>query len=232
MQAKEFDKFAEEYLAVHSRNIAFSGEDPEYFSRYKIDEVRRRWDGERRPEPAAILDFGTGIGSSLPFLASRFPGAAITGLDVSSRSLSIAEQRFAGTAKLVSYGGGADIPLPGNSFDLIFSACVFHHIDSSEHAAIFARLRALLKVEGRMFIFEHNPLNPVTRYIVATCPFDANAVLVPAHRLKKEQEEAGFRNVQIAYTGFFPGALRVFRPLERFMTMLPIGAQYYTIAHA
>lgn len=232
MDVEEFDKFADEYLAVHSRNIAISGEGPEYFSRYKIDEVRRRWYGEKRAQPATILDFGTGIGSSLPFLASRFPAAAITGVDVSSRSLAIAEQRFAGTAKLVSYAGGADIPLPDKSFDLIFSACVFHHIASSEHAAIFTRLRALLKADGLMFIFEHNPLNPVTRYIVATCPFDENAVLMPAQRLRQEQEQAGFKKVQVAYAGFFPGALRIFRPLERFMTALPIGAQYYTMAHA
>jgi len=85
----EFDKFAEEYLCAHAKNIACTGEDPGYFSRYKIEEVRRRWDKKKRPEPGAILDFGTGIGGSLPFLAKLFPGAAITALDVSSRSLEI-----------------------------------------------------------------------------------------------------------------------------------------------
>ena len=65
---------------------------------------------------------------------------------------------------------------------------------------------------------------------MATCPFDENAVLVPAAALKKSQAAAGFREVKVAYTGFFPGPVRALRPLERFMTALPVGAQYYTVA--
>jgi hypothetical protein len=81
-------------------------------------------------------------------------------------------------------------------------------------------------------IFEHNPVNPVTRYIVASCPFDENAVLIPAPVFAQRQREAGFRDIRTAFTGFFPGPLRALRPLERFMTPLPVGAQYYTLAHA
>ena len=85
---------------------------------------------------------------------------------------------------------------------------------------------------GLMMVFEHNPLNPATRYIVATCPFDENAVLLGAPALRRSQEKAGFDGVSVAYTGFFPGRLRALRPLERFMSALPLGAQYYTVAHA
>jgi hypothetical protein len=83
-----------------------------------------------------------------------------------------------------------------------------------------------------MVTFEHNPLNPVTRYIVATCPFDKNAILLPARTLVRRQRQAGFSNIGVRYTGFFPGPLRALRPLERFMTGMPIGAQYYTFARA
>jgi SAM-dependent methyltransferase len=231
MDVAEFDQFADEYTATHAANIRMSGEDPEYFARYKIEEVRRRWTASGRAEPRAILDFGTGIGNSLPHLARLFPGAAVTGLDVSEKSLAVADRRFSGIATLVPYDG-AEIPLPAQSFDLIFSACVFHHIDAAEHAGIFAQLRRLLRPEGLMAIFEHNPVNPATRHIVATCPFDANAVLLSSAELKRSQTEAGFGKIEVAYTGFFPGALRSLRPLERYMARLPIGAQYYTLAHA
>jgi hypothetical protein len=83
-----------------------------------------------------------------------------------------------------------------------------------------------------MVIFEHNPLNPATRHIVATCPFDANAVLLRARSFRESQLAAGFREVSISYTAFFPGPLRALRPLERLMTGLPLGAQYYTLARA
>jgi ubiquinone/menaquinone biosynthesis C-methylase UbiE len=230
MDAAEFDKFADEYLATHAVNIKISGEDPDYFARYKIEEVSRRWAASKPHAPATILDFGTGIGNSLPFLASAFPTAKVTGLDISEKSLSLAERRFPGVAQLVRYDGG-DIPLETSSFDLIFSSCVFHHIEAETHVALFKQLKRLLRPSGMMTIFEHNPVNPVTRHIVATCPFDENAILIPSGELKRRQVEAGFGRIDVAYTGFFPGALSALRPLERFMTALPIGAQYYTLAH-
>ncbi|HTI67771.1 MAG TPA: class I SAM-dependent methyltransferase [Caulobacteraceae bacterium] len=231
MDVAEFDKFADEYLAAHTENLKISGEAPDYFARYKLDEIRRRWTALKLPEPAAVLDFGAGIGNSLPHLNRAFPKARLTGLDVSEKSLAVAAQRFPGLAELVRYEGG-EPPLPEAAFDLIFSACVFHHIEADEHVALLARLRRLLKPGGVLAIFEHNPVNPVTRYIVATCPFDENAVLIPAPVFARRQKAAGFRTVKVAYTGFFPGSLSGLRPLERYMTALPVGAQYYTLAHA
>jgi hypothetical protein len=35
-----------------------------------------------------------------------------------------------------------------------------------------------LKEDGHFIIFEHNPINPVTRHLVKNCPFDADAVLL------------------------------------------------------
>jgi len=34
MDVKEFDKFAGEYLKLHSQNICVTGEKPEYFARF------------------------------------------------------------------------------------------------------------------------------------------------------------------------------------------------------
>jgi SAM-dependent methyltransferase len=228
MDSAEFDKVADEYLAIHTRNIRLTGEDPEYFARYKIEEVRRRWRQARKAEPRAILDFGTGVGASLPHLARLFPDTGLTALDVSQKCLAVAEGRKV-KADLVWYQGG-EIPLPREKFDLVFSACVFHHIEAAEHAGLLAQLRNLLRPGGWLVIFEHNPVNPVTRYIVATCEFDENAVLIPAGRLKAREKAAGFSKVEVAYTGFFPGPLRSLRPLERYLSALPVGAQYYTLA--
>ncbi len=231
MDAAEFDRFADEYTATHAENIRMGGEDPAYFARYKIEEVRRRWDLAGRDEPQAVLDFGTGIGNSLPHLRRLFPRSALTGLDVSQRSLEVAERRFPGAARLLRYAGEGALPLESGRFQLVFSACVFHHVDAAEHGRLLAELRRVLAPGGWLVIFEHNPANPATRHIVATCPFDGNAVLLPAAVLKRREQQAGLQDVEVAYTAFFPGALRALRPLERFMTMLPVGAQYYTLAH-
>jgi trans-aconitate methyltransferase len=231
MDPAEFDKFAEEYLATHAENLKISGEDPDYFARAKAEVLRRRWTRLGLAEPTAILDFGAGIGNAWPHLTAAFPRATLTGLDVSEKSLAIAERRFPGLATAVRYDGDR-LPFQPASFDLIFSACVFHHIPAERHVDLFAQLRGLLRPQGRVAIFEHNPLNPVTRHIVDSCEFDENAVLISASDMKRLQAKAGLQGIEAAYTGFFPGALSALRPLERWMTALPIGAQYYTLAHA
>jgi trans-aconitate methyltransferase len=213
----EFDKFADEYLASHAANVRISGEDPAYFARYKIVELRRMWTRRRLVEPAAVLDFGSGIGASLPHLAVAFPDASLTAFDVSARSLAIAEGRFPNIATFV-HGDNPAI-FPKASFDLVFTSCVFHHVDETQHVDLFRQLHGLLRPNGAVVVFEHNPVNPITRYIVATCPFD-------------EQREAGFKSIETRYTGFFPHALARLRWLEPYLSALPMGAQYYTTAHA
>ena len=231
MKVAEFDKFAEEYLATHQTNLAVTGESPDYFARYKIVEVARRLRAMKfRPE--RVLDFGCGIGNSAPHLREAFPEARITGVDVSEKSLAVAKARFPGAAEFLAYDPGSAPPAPAEGYDLIFSACVFHHIEAPEHLAIFKRLRERLAPGGVMAIFEHNPLNPVSRYIVATCPFDENAVLIPAGELARRHRQAGFGKVAVTYTGFFPGPLRALRPLEPLIAAVPFGAQYYTLARA
>lgn len=227
MDVAEFDRFAEEYLAAHKQNLRISGEEPDYFARYKIELVAERWRKAGRAAPEAVLDFGCGIGASLPHLREAFPGAHIIGLDVSQKSFEIAGRRFPDAAELTPYDGGR-IPLADASLDLAFSACVFHHIDAGEHARLFAELRRVLKPDGVLCIFEHNPINPVTRHIVATCPFDENAVLIGASELEGAQTAGGFLAPDITYTGFFPAALKALRPLEPLFGWLPVGAQYYT----
>jgi 2-polyprenyl-3-methyl-5-hydroxy-6-metoxy-1,4-benzoquinol methylase len=227
----EFDKFAEEYLATHKSNLAITGEEPDYFARYKIVETARRLKALKLA-PKQVLDFGCGIGNSAPHLHEAFPEAKITGVDVSEKSLSVARQRFPDAAEFVAYDPKAAPPAPAGGYDLIFSACVFHHIEADEHIGIFRRLRERLAPGGAMVIFEHNPVNPVSRYIVATCPFDENAVLIGAPEFARRQKAAGFGRVQVAYTGFFPGPLRALRPLEPMLAAAPFGAQYYTLARA
>jgi len=231
MNVAEFDKFAAEYLATHSQNVRLSGEAPDYFARYKIDEIARVWARRRLPPPRTVVDFGSGIGSSLPHLRRAFPEARITALDVSAKSLAVAESRFPGLAEHLLYDGG-DLPLAPGSVDLIFTSCVFHHIAPAEHIGILEKLNRALAADGRLVIFEHNPINPVTRYIVSTCPFDENAVLIPAPLLRARQLAAGFRSVCVAYTGFFPGPLKALRRAEPYLAWAPIGAQYYTLARA
>lgn len=231
MNESEFDKFADEYHAMHAASISASGEGPEYFAEYKAADLAHEYEhcvGHGR-KPLRILDFGAGSGGSMPHLRQHFPDAQLTGLDVSRRSLEIAETRFPQLAQFVHFDG-ANIPFPDDHFDVVFAACVFHHIDHDEHATLLKELRRVLSPEGMTIVFEHNPYNPLTLHVVDSCPFDENAHLIPAVKMHKHFDTAGFHGCRVRYRIFFPRFLRALRPLERWMTWLPLGAQYYLVA--
>lgn len=224
MDRSEFDKFAQEYTSLHARNIAASGEEPAYFAEYKVRDLRGLADAAGVSPLARILDFGSGIGSSASHFRRHFPDSRLTCVDVSLQSLSIGAGQH-GDASFVAFDGGR-LPFAEGSFDCVFSACVFHHIDAGEHVALLAELHRVLRPGGMIVVFEHNPLNPLTVRAVNTCPFDDNAVLMRAGTLRRRFARAGFADPRIRYRIFFPRALRALRPIEPWLTWLPLGAQY------
>lgn len=231
MDKAEFDKFADEYRSLHAANIAISGEGPDYFAEYKIRDMAAEYFAHcgSATDAPAVLDLGAGIGTSVPFVRKYLPRARLTCLDVSTKSLEVGQGRFPGQARFLHFDG-ARIPFPDASFDIVFAACVFHHIDHAEHVALLTELRRVLVPNGIAFVFEHNPYNPLTVHVVNTCPFDANARLIPAAAMRKRIGAAGFSQARIRYRIFFPRVLRALRPLERWMTWVPLGAQYYALA--
>lgn len=229
MERSEFDAFADEYEQLHSQNIRLSGEAPAYFAQQKA-QFAAALVADALPS-RRILDFGTGVGNSIEPLHQHFPGAQIQGIDVSQRSLEIARKRFPELATFRHFDG-ATIPCDDATFGLAFAACVFHHIDGSEHESLTRELRRVLAPGGWLTIFEHNPFNPLTRHAVNTCEFDRNARLLSAGTLSAVVRRAGFTDVRAKYCVFFPRALRALRPLESRMGWLPLGAQYCVVARA
>ncbi len=227
MEEAEFDKVASQYRSMHAANIKITGEDPEYFAEYKVIDIANEL-AQRVPRPR-ILDFGAGIGYSVPFFRRHLPESRVTCLDVSRKSLEIGAELHGEQAEFTYYDGVA-IPFETATFDVALASCVFHHIDHAEHVAQLREIRRVLKPDGMLCVFEHNPLNPLTRHAVNTCPFDENAVLIGAPTMRRRVREAGFGDARVKYRIFFPHFLRTLRPLEPKLTWLPLGAQYYVLA--
>jgi SAM-dependent methyltransferase len=222
MQA-EFDLLADEYRVQHKQNIAITGESPEYFSEYKIADLADLINQLKLPA-TNILDFGSGIGNSLPYLRKYFPGSEITCADVSARSIEIAQTRFPGQENHILINEG--IPLPTASQDVVFSACVFHHISHEEHLHWLTELRRITKLGGILAIYEHNPLNPLTVRAVNTCPLDVNARLIRGGTLRERALTIGWDDARVDYKLFFPAILAALRPMESHLEWLALGAQY------
>lgn len=226
MNRAEFDRFADEYHALHAQNIGITGETPAYFAEYKIRDVfneTRKTD--KMNENLKILDFGSGVGSSIPFWRHYFPGCHLVCADVSPRSLDIANDRFGEAADYVLFEGPR-LPLKSQVFDIAFSACVFHHIPQAEHLQLLQEIRRVLAKGAPLYLYEHNPLNPLTLRAVNTCPFDQNAVLIPPWTMRREFQNAGFHDVALGFRIFFPRILRHLRFLEPHLGFMPLGAQY------
>jgi SAM-dependent methyltransferase len=221
----EFDRFADEYRQMHAANIRLSGEAPEYFADYKIVDVARLLRESFGDGAPKILDFGAGVGTSVPFFRRHIPQCSLTCIDVSRKSLELGSSRFGGKAEFVHFDG-THIPFPDGYFDLVFLACVLHHIPHSEHLSILTELCRVMRRSGLIVVVEHNPYNPLTVHAVNTCPFDENAVLLKPDQLRRSIAGVGFGRPSIRYRIFFPHVLRALRVLEPWMTWLPLGAQY------
>ncbi|MGQ0800751.1 MAG: class I SAM-dependent methyltransferase [Pseudomarimonas sp.] len=219
----QFDTYAATYQEDLRKSTAIGGEEPDYFARYKVDHLAGALAASKVVVNDA-LDFGCGIGGSLSHLGTRFPKARIHGVDVSEQSLLLAAQ-VAPDASL-SVLRGATLDCADQSFDVAMAACVFHHIEPEQRLSWSRELRRSLRQGSSLFIFEHNPRNPLTRRVVDQCPFDHDAVLLDAKECRTLMLDAGFTEVSIEYIVFFPHFLAKLRPLERWLRWLPLGAQY------
>jgi ubiquinone/menaquinone biosynthesis C-methylase UbiE len=229
MDPTEFDKFAEEYYHLHAENIAISGENPEYFTEYKVRDLLQFVELNRSAGIPRILDFGAGIGSSVPFISQHITSAHITCVDVSLKSLRLGRLRCGRKAQFILFDGSR-MPFRDGSFDVVFSDCVFHHIDHKEHVALLQELHRILIPGGIAVVYEHNPYNPVTRHVIDRCAFDKCAVLISAPNMRRRFIHAGFCNPAVHYRVFFPAAFRKLRALENWLRWLPLGAQYFVAA--
>lgn len=230
MEEAEFDRFADEYEATHSENIKASGESPELFAAYKVADVRREIEGSTGAMGhPTVLDLGAGVGNSIPHFRRQFPRSRLICLDVSRRSLAVAEGRFLDQAEYIHFDG-TTFPLDTETVDVGFAACVLHHVNPVAHESILAEFRRVIKPGGWLFLFEHNPFNPLTVRAVNTCPFDENAILIRGAKLSRLTRKSGFSGVKLRYRIFFPRFLAGLRVLEPYLTWCPLGAQYYVMA--
>ncbi len=220
-----FDEFASNYDAHLQETLKGFGEESAYFAEYKVRLVKERLGKTAAAAPKTILEYGCGTGRNLTFLRAYFPNAIIDGCDISEESLRLAAKR---APDVTLFTLPADAPL--KQYDLIFIACVFHHIAPMERMSVFEQIYSMLNSGGELFVFEHNPYNPVTQRMVSTCPFDKDAILLPPSELVMFTKATQLKLIEKTYALFFPALLKALRPLEAYLGWLPLGGQYYVRA--
>lgn len=218
-----FDQHVSQYRKIHTQNVKISGADSFYFAMHKAELLKN---GEADAE-LDLLDIGCGDGAVEIFLEKKFNHLKATGIDVSSESIAMAKSHGLLRSEFMSYDGKR-LPFTDERFDIVFVAAVLHHVAFPLHPEFLSEAFRVLKPGGRIYIFEHNPFNPATRYLVRTCAFDKDARLLKAGYAADLLRKSGFVNVQKRYILFFPRMkwLGFLMKLEPALSKFPLGAQY------
>lgn len=218
-----FDRFSETYRADLDEALRFSGQDADFFTRAKVralGELVRRHVGE--PADVGLLDVGCGIGLTDTMLVHDF--AHVTGIDISEPLVRQAADRNS-QATYDIYPGGR-LPYDDHAFDAVFTFCVLHHVPEPERAGFVSELRRVTRPGGLVVIGEHNPLNPLTRFVVGRCAFDNDAVLLGAGEATTLLREAGLEPVERRFVLVVPAERPLARKMDAWLGSIPIGAQY------
>ena len=223
-----FREYADRYDDTVQEVIGASGESVQFFADIKAALVQEMLG---YAPSLRVLDFGCGTGNTTRALAAALPQAEVVGIDVSAASVIAARQNTTDAIPATFVCGGFDgLPFKDSVFDVVFASCVFHHIDRAEHSTWMGELVRVLASRGRLFIFEHNPLNPLTLRVVRNCPFDRGVVLLHPSYTHRLLSTGGVTAHRLCFYFFFPHVLRFLRPLERYLRWLPLGAQYFVVA--
>lgn len=220
-----FDSFSHDYDDALMAGLVYSGENPSFFARGRIAWLARcvRALSFR---PRILLDYGCGKASSTPFFFELLDVERLIGVDVSSGLLKIARDREGSDRAQFRLRKEA---FPAQEADLAFCNGVFHHIPPADRAGELAFIRDNLESGGFFALWENNPWNPATRFVMSRVAFDADAETLSVLETKRLVRAAGFEVLRTDFLFIFPRALRWFRGLEPPLSRIPLGTQYQVL---
>lgn len=136
--------------------------------RRKFDDISLNYDRQRKQlipcfedfygsalsliEPAckslSVLDIGAGSGLFSSFLLSKFPNARITLIDISSKMLEVAKQRFNGVEGIEYIVGDYTQHNFNQVYDIVISALSIHHLNDEQKISVFQKCYSSLRENG------------------------------------------------------------------------------------
>lgn len=146
----------------------------------------------------SILDVGCGTGK-LILAAEQIigHGGTAVGLDVESGMVEQAKRHALKSSSHAQFEVASidQIPYPDNSFDVVVSTLVYHHLTETQKTAGFAELKRVLKLNGRLLIAD---LNPNRRSLATSLP-GHNQLEREDHVLTEvtaHMQKIGFTNIE------------------------------------
>jgi SAM-dependent methyltransferase len=199
------DRFAQNGEFYHTRKWILIAD---FFRRHSISCGKLSW-----------LDVGCGKAELLRYGRGQF--GRVVGCDPSAEMV-----RDAGGTEVYLQNAPDVLPFPDASFDFATAVCVYHHVDEAARIPLTWEIRRVLRPNGIFCMIEHNPFNPVTRFIVNRCPVDVDAHLLTAGRAKRYMAKAGLQHVEQQYFLYLPQKyFERIGGVEWALRRLPLGGQ-------
>ena len=171
-----------------------------------------------------LLDVGCGTGTLAGRLAAA--GYRVSGVDPSEGMLDVLRANVPEVRAV--QGSGTDLPFGDDSFDVVMSVAVMHHV--ADPGAVRRALGEMVRVcrpGGRVLHWDHNPRNPYWRFLMARVPQDTGEErLVPEEEVTSALRDAGAEVLLSTQLGFVPdfvprGGLRAAAAFERLAERTP-----------
>jgi SAM-dependent methyltransferase len=222
----DFNEHKDSYVQTIESSLRMSGKEHDFFIKVKA-ECLKTIIQQYFPENTIprLLDIGCGHGLIHKHLDVN--KLNIVGVEVAEEVLVLAKKSNPQVRYLAH--DGKTLPVDDGQFDIALAICVMHHVPPFEWMGFLKEMKRVLKPNGIALIFEHNPYNPVTRYIVANNILDADAVLLSGQKIKKMLQATGFKQIKNRNILFTPFAHSAFRWVDKVLSKIPLGAQYYSI---
>jgi SAM-dependent methyltransferase len=222
----EFDQFAENYDERLNNALSASGETKDFFARGRVE-----WLAQCLREISlsvhSAIDYGCGVGGTTVFLHDLLPCQSVLGLEISELELERAKRDYgSSTCRFLTFPEYQ----PDGSADLVYCNGVFHHIPPVERAGAVNYILRCLRPGGIFALWENNPWNPGTQYVMHRCDFDRDAVKISPPGALRMLRSGGFEILRTDHRFFFPRTLSWLRSLEPALAKVPLGGQYQVLA--
>jgi len=156
----------------------------------------------------------------------KYCGIHYTGIDISQKSLDVAEERlksFKGRYRL-KRDNANKLSFHDNSFDGVFCAATLHHMDRPY--IMISEMARVLKPGGRIAIMEPNWLYPSNLGFMLLLKEDRNMWIMRRKNFQDWMQKAGLKDVSVKnmlYTPPVPGfMIPIYDQIDNICSRLPL----------
>ncbi len=152
-----------------------------------------------------VLDVGCGTGT-LTLAAKRRVGPAgeVYGIDPSPEMIDISHQKAMNNGLDIAFQTGVieDISFPDNTFDVVISSLVMHHLPDDLKQKGIREIYRVLKPGGRFFCIDLEKPENLFYRIVGTLFLFHNLIKTNLEKCLAMMEQAGFQEIKMGRTEY------------------------------